>query len=64
MKKLLTALCLTLALCMLCGAALALVNFAKLMWINQVGFTVSLVVCLTLVATVFTAKATFLVSPS
>ena len=40
----------------LCGAALALVNFAKLMWINQVGFTVSLVVCLTLVATVFTAK--------
>ena len=40
----------------LCGAALAVVNFAKLMLINHVGFTVSLVVCLTLIATVFTAK--------
>ena len=40
----------------LCGVALAVVNFAKLMLINHVGFSVSLVVCLTLVATVFTAK--------
>ena len=41
---------------MLCGVALAVVNFGKLMLINRVGFSVSLVVCLTLVATVFTAK--------
>ena len=40
----------------LCGVALAVVNFGKLMLINRVGFSVSLVVCLTLVATVFTAK--------
>ena len=40
----------------LCGVALAVVNFGKLMLINRVGFSVSLVVCMTLVATVFTAK--------
>ena len=40
----------------LCGIALAVVNFGKLMLINRVGFSVSLVVCMTLVATVFTAK--------
>ena len=40
----------------LCGIALAAVNFLKLMLFDRVGFEVSMVVNLTLVATVFFAK--------
>ncbi|MGN0498450.1 MAG: magnesium transporter [Acutalibacteraceae bacterium] len=40
----------------LCGITLAVANFAKLMLIDQVGFYVSLVVCLTLICTVLVAK--------
>lgn len=40
----------------LVGATLAVTNFAKLMLIDRVGFSVALVVCLTLVVTVFVAK--------
>lgn len=40
----------------LCGITLAIANFAKLMLIDQVGFYVSLVVCLTLICTVLVAK--------
>lgn len=40
----------------LCGIALAVVNFLKLLIFDHVGFNVSLVVNLTLVATVFLAK--------
>ncbi|MCQ2452057.1 MAG: magnesium transporter [Oscillospiraceae bacterium] len=41
---------------LLCGLCLAVVNFGKLMLINNTGIWVALVVCLTLVATVFCAK--------
>ena len=40
----------------LCGATLALANFAKLMLIDNVGVTISLVVCLTLLVTITIAK--------
>ena len=40
----------------LCGTALAVANFAKLMLIDRVSVEVSFVVCLTLVITVFLAK--------
>ncbi|MBE6789102.1 MAG: magnesium transporter [Ruminococcaceae bacterium] len=40
----------------LCGVTLAIANFAKLMLVDRVSFEVSLVVCLTLVITVFLAK--------
>lgn len=40
----------------LCGLTLAACNFLKLMFFDRVGVTVSLVVCLTLVAAVFIAK--------
>lgn len=39
-----------------CGITLAVCNFAKLMLFDRVGFTVALVVCLTLVAAVVIAK--------
>ncbi len=41
---------------LLCGITLAAANFAKLMLFDRVGFMVSLVVCLTLVATILMAK--------
>lgn len=41
---------------LLCGAALAAANFAKLMLLDQVGLIVSLTVCLTLIVTVIVAK--------
>ncbi|MCQ4021450.1 MULTISPECIES: magnesium transporter [unclassified Ruminococcus] len=41
---------------LLCGVTLAVANFAKLMLIDQVGFYVALVVCLTLICTVLVAK--------
>ncbi len=41
---------------LLCGATLAVVNFAKLLLFDRVGVSVALVVCLTLVITVFAAK--------
>jgi len=40
----------------MCGLTLAIANFAKLLWLDKVGFKVSLVVCLTLVMTVTFAK--------
>lgn len=40
----------------LCGITLALANFVKLMLIDNVGLTISLVVCLTLVVTIMIAK--------
>lgn len=40
----------------LCGITLAVCNFLKLMFFDKVGVTVSLVVCLTLVAAVLIAK--------
>lgn len=40
----------------LCGFTLAIANFAKLMLFDRVGLQVSIVVCLTLVLTVFIAK--------
>lgn len=40
----------------LVGLTLAVTNFAKLIFIDRVGLTVALVVCLTLVVTVFVAK--------
>ncbi len=40
----------------LCGITLAVANFFKLMYIDQVGIMVSFVVCLTLIITVFIAK--------
>ncbi len=40
----------------LCGATLALANFAKLLFIDNVGLTIALVVCLTLVVTITIAK--------
>ena len=41
---------------LLCGATLAVCNFAKLMLLDRVGFGVSLVVCLTLVCTVLLSQ--------
>lgn len=41
---------------LLCGAALAVCNFAKLMLFDKVPVTVALVVCFTLIAAVFFAK--------
>ena len=40
----------------MCGTVLALANFAKLMLFDKVGFSVALVVCLTLVIVVLIAK--------
>lgn len=40
----------------LCGVTLAVVNFAKLILLDQVGVGVALAVCLTLAVTVFVAK--------
>ena len=40
----------------LCGLTLSVVNFAKLLWIDQVGLLVAAVVCITLFATVLIAK--------
>ncbi len=47
-KELLVSLC--------CGITLALANFAKLMILDKVGLSISLIVCTTLVATVIVAK--------
>ncbi len=41
---------------LLCGLTLSAVNFAKLMFLDHTGVTVAVVVCLTLIATVFFAK--------
>lgn len=41
---------------LLCGITLAVCNFAKLMLLDRVGFSVSLVVCLTLVCTVLLSQ--------
>lgn len=41
---------------LMCGVTLAIANFAKLMLFDRVGLWVSLVVCLTLIVTVFFAK--------
>ena len=40
----------------LCGLTLAIANFAKLMLFNHLSFTISLVVCLTLLITITVAK--------
>ena len=40
----------------LCGTTLALANFLKLLFIDNVGITIALVVCLTLVVTITIAK--------
>ena len=40
----------------LCGATLALANFLKLLFVDNVGLTIALVVCLTLVVTIMIAK--------
>ena len=40
----------------LCGATLALANFAKLMLLDKVGFSIALVVCITLLMTILFAK--------
>ena len=41
---------------LLCGATLAVVNFGKLMLLDQVGMSVALVVCFSLLCTIFVAK--------
>lgn len=41
---------------LLCGVTLAVANFAKLMLFDRVGFSVSLVVCLTLIVAILIAK--------
>ncbi len=41
---------------LLCGVTLAVANFLKLMFIDRVGLYISIVVCLTLICTVFVAK--------
>nr|MBP3259301.1 magnesium transporter [Bacilli bacterium] len=41
---------------LLCGVTLAIANFAKLMLIDHVSFSIALVVCITLVTTVLVAK--------
>lgn len=48
---------------LLCGIALATANFAKLMLFDQVGFTVAMVVCLTLVAAVLMAMVVGCILP-
>ncbi|MDE7318686.1 MAG: magnesium transporter [Lachnospiraceae bacterium] len=48
---------------LLCGGTLAAVNFAKLMLLDRVGSVVALVICCTLVVTVFVAKITGCVLP-
>ena len=40
----------------MCGLSLAIVNFLKLMFFDKVGFSVALVICVTLIVTVFVAK--------
>lgn len=47
----------------LCGMTLAAVNFVKLMVLDQVGTGVALVICCTLLVTVFVAKITGCVLP-
>lgn len=47
----------------LCGATLAVCNFAKLMLLDRVGFPVASVVCLTLLATVVASKLVGAVLP-
>lgn len=47
----------------LCGLTLSLANFSKMMLLDRVGLSVSLVVCLTLVVTVTIAKITGCVLP-
>ncbi len=47
----------------LCGLTLSLANFAKMILLDRVGLSVSLVVCLTLVVTVTIAKITGCVLP-
>ncbi len=47
----------------LAGATLAVFNFIKLMFFDQVGLLVSLVICLTLMLTVFVAKLTGCILP-
>lgn len=47
----------------MCGATLAVVNFAKLMLFDHVGTLVALAICCTLVVTVFVAKVTGCVLP-
>lgn len=41
---------------LLCGISLALVNFAKLIWINRISVQIAAVICITLVFTVIVAK--------
>lgn len=41
---------------LLCGITLALINFAKLIFINGIPLSIAAVICLTLVFTVFAAK--------
>ena len=48
---------------LLCGGTLAAVNFVKLMLLDRVGAAVALVICSTLVVTVFVAKITGCVLP-
>ncbi|HEY8392042.1 MAG TPA: magnesium transporter [Capillibacterium sp.] len=48
---------------LLAGITLAVFNFAKLMLFDQVGLMVSLVICLTLILTVFVAKLTGCILP-
>jgi magnesium transporter len=40
----------------LCGIVLALVNFVKLLLLDQVGVQVAMIICLTLIVTVMAAK--------
>lgn len=47
----------------LAGVTLAVFNFVKLMLLDQVGFLVASVICLTLMLTVFVAKLTGCVLP-
>ena len=48
---------------MLCGAALFVVCFAKLMWFDKVGMSIAIVVCITLVCTLLIAKVVGAVLP-
>lgn len=47
----------------MCGATLAVVNFAKLLLFDRVGTLVALAICSTLIVTVFVAKVTGCVLP-
>jgi magnesium transporter len=62
-KDLLTVVWKEMRVAIMCGATLAVVNFAKLLIFDRVGLLVAAVICCTLLMTVFVAKITGCVLP-